>query len=787
MKTYLSRKLRDATKRIAPVWPLDRFVAVNPYLGLLDESFEDAAVRLARVAGARSTMKLSRDDIDRADLEAVISQRGSRLTTARVLELLEEDGAAPTVATVADVLDEVTGQAWSRFVREQLGAWFAAYFDEDYAAWQPDRAESLFATWKAEAEIDRTPEIMGAAGFRATIRALPDDFEEAACEALLKLDLPRPGLELYLHRLLMTLGGWSANAARVVWDRRLYDDAEDDTLVELLAVLLVFEYALYESFRDGAAKPSWRAACEETGRIAKRSTNGGIEEARVLAQLAYEKRFERKLDAYFDGAPEPAPRQKARPKVQAAFCIDVRSEVFRRNLEVIDASTDTIGFAGFFGFPVEYVPVGHDDGGKQCPVLLKPSHRVSETGAQRPVVEQQLLKRAWQSFKMGAISCFSFVGPVGLAYLPKLFADAYGVTRPVLRTRNERAIDLERAIPLEDRIEMAAGALTAMSLTSGFARIVMLAGHGSTSTNNPHASGLDCGACGGRTGAPNVRVAVAILNDTDVRKGLRARGIAIPDDTIFIAALHDTTTDEVSILERHVPATHKEDLARLRRSLAAAAEASRRERTRRVSATDDVDWFRRSRDWAQVRPEWGLAGCASFVVAPRERTAGRDLEGRAFLHSYSWKQDDEFSVLELIMTAPMIVASWINLQYYASSVDPDVFGAGNKTLHNVVGGTVGVLEGNTGDLRVGLPWQSVHDGERFQHEPVRLNVVIEAPIDAMNRIIEKHESVRQLLDNGWIRLFGLDESGSMRFEYVGGLEWRDREIDDVGREWQKAS
>ena len=459
MKTFMSQKLRDATKRIAPVWPLDRFVAVNPYLGLVEEPFEDAAARLRRVAGARSTMKLSRDDIDVRDLEEVLAERQSRLSAERVLGLLDQEREASMVSTFNEVLDDVTGKPWSRFVREHLGAWFATYFDEDYAAWQPDRADSLFATWKAEAEVDRTPEIKGAADFRKAVRALPDSFEEAACEALARLDVPRPGLELYLHRLLMSVGGWSANAARVVWDRRLYDGAEDDTLVELLAVLLVFEAALHESFGDGPALLRWRVACGETSRIASVTAPDAVEEARVLAQLAFEKKFQRRLEADFEAAAEHAPRKKKRPTVQAAFCIDVRSEVYRRHLEAVDSAIDTIGFAGFFGFGVEYVPIGHEHGGKQCPVLLKPSHRVSETGATAPVVERQLLKRAWHSFKMGAISCFSFVGPIGLAYLPKLFTDAYGMTRPVARPRNERAIDLERAIPLEERIELAAGAL----------------------------------------------------------------------------------------------------------------------------------------------------------------------------------------------------------------------------------------------------------------------------------------------------------------------------------------
>jgi len=122
------------------------------------------------------------------------------------------------------------------------------------------------------------------------------------------------------------------------------------------------------------------------------------------------------------------------------------------------------------------------------------------------------------------------------------------------------------------------------------------------------------------------------------------------------------------------------------------------------------------------------------------------------------------------MTAPMVVASWINLQYYGSTVDNAFFGSGNKVLHNVVG-TLGVLEGNGGDLRVGLPWQSVHDGENYIHEPLRLNVMIQAPVDAMTDIIARHPQVRQLVDNGWIHLFALDEAGKVAHRYMGGLNW----------------
>jgi hypothetical protein len=179
----------------------------------------------------------------------------------------------------------------------------------------------------------------------------------------------------------------------------------------------------------------------------------------------------------------------------------------------------------------------------------------------------------------------------------------------------------------------------------------------------------------------------------------------------------------------------------------------------------------RAVNWAEVRPEWGLAGCAAFIAAPRAATAGADLGGRAFLHGYDWRADAGFGTLELILTAPVVVASWISLQYYGSSVAPEVFGGGDKLIHNVTGG-IGVVEGNGGMLRPGLPWQTVHDGERLAHEPLRLSVLIDAPRAAIADVLAKHDGVRALFDNGWLHLFALEE-GRVAARYRPGLAWED--------------
>ncbi|MGB5833997.1 MAG: putative inorganic carbon transporter subunit DabA [Thiohalocapsa sp.] len=287
---------------------------------------------------------------------------------------------------------------------------------------------------------------------------------------------------------------------------------------------------------------------------------------------------------------------------------------------------------------------------------------------------------------------------------------------------------------------------------------------GSTTVNNPHATGLDCGAGAGQTGEASARVAAELLNDVQVRRGLVERGISIPEDTHFLGALHDTTTDDVRLFDIDgLAVEHREAVIELQDWLKQAGALTRMQRALllglgyRSQRAVDADVRRRSRDWSQGRPEWGLAGCAAFIAAPRARTRGLELGGRAFLHDYDWRADDGFGVLELIMAAPMIVAGWINRQYYGSTVDNRRFGSGNKVLHNVVGGAIGVLEGNAGDLRVGFPMQSLHDGHQWIHEPIRLSVYLQAPREAIDDVIARHKLVRQMVDNGWLHLFQLDD------------------------------
>lgn len=808
-----------ACERIAPLWPLKHFVAVNPFLGFSGQRFDETCATLMRVTGTdmlmpRAFYRQAIDDgtIEERDLHIAFAAAPWRdalpASVAEVIAAARVDRAsagAPALPTVEAVLDGLGPLPASTLMVDEISKWCAAYFDEGQSVWRlPARGAGLYRAWRAAMRHDLTPELLGVARFRASVAALPEDPMATIVEVVKALGLPRHLFADYLYRCLFDVLGWAAYARYRVWQGALHG-TPDDTLLQLLAVRLAWTGALHASRPDDAYRLAWRKAL---GAAALLHDEPVIQDPDLaldlLLQEAYERAYQRRLFARL-GPTLRANRgaeREARKPLQAAFCIDVRSEILRRALENVFPAAETIGFAGFFGFPLEYVPLGNQRGGAQCPVLLKPSHTVCEAVADASHDEEQeilglrLLRRramkAWKSFKFAAISSFTYVESMGLLFAGKLLSDSLGYTRPVadpntdgldrrviarMRPRIESRVVGERdtGFASEQRVAMAETVLRAMSLTGGFARLVMLTGHGSTTVNNPHASGLDCGACGGHSGEANARVAAQILNDPAVRGALVWRGIRIPEDTWFLGCVHDTTTDEITIHDTSdVPVTHTGELATLTQCLSRAAALARAERAGPLgiapSPTLDAEVMARSRDWSQVRPEWGLAGNAAFIAAPRGATVGVDLQGRAFLHSYDWQQDTHFKVLEMLMSAPMVVASWINLQYYGSTVNNRVFGAGNKVLHNVVAG-LGVLEGNAGDLKVGLPWQSVHDGHGYVHEPLRLNVFIAAPIEAMNRVIEQHAAVRALVDNHWVHLFALSEAGWPSHRYAGDLRW----------------
>jgi len=762
-----------AARAIPPAFPLDATVAVNPFLGQAGEDLPRTAARLARVAGVRVTAaradvaaRVKAGEITDDDLAAALLASTSplkpadlALLKAKIANESPEPAALPTVAHLAA---EATGTDWPAVIARTFGLWAAGHFDRGQALWTPAPGRGAFAAWREWATHDLTPEIAGLTGFCAHVAAAPDTPDRAILRAAERLGLTADAVETACHRLLMDLGGWSQHARWLLWQAELAG-ASDSTITDLLAIRMIWEEALMRHAPQVAA--DWQAV---VARHAAPLTPTQDQVIDTILQDAAERSYQRRVAGALATPCDPG----LRPALQAAFCIDVRSEVFRRALESRGAGIETIGFAGFFGLPLAHRPQGTDQAQAHLPALLSPtltsnSHADAETEEGLRITARAT--RAWGRFRQAAVSSFAFVEAAGPVYGWKLVRDALGLHAqggapgPVPR--------IEGGLTAAQKADTAAAVLRAMSLTTGHARLVLLLGHGAQMVNNPHESAYHCGACAGQTGEVSARLLAQLLNDPETRAGLPERGIEIPEDVLFLAGLHDTTTDAVTLYDDTPAASHAADIAQARAWLAGAGRLARAERAPRLPGASPDSMSARALDWAEIRPEWGLAGCAAFIAAPRAVTAGADLGGRAFLHSYDWQADEGFATLELILTAPVVVASWISLHYYGATVAPGAFGGGNKLIHNVVGG-IGVVQGNGGILRPGLPWQTVHDGDTPMHEPLRLSVMIEAPQEAITDVLARHGAVRELFDNGWLHLFAL-QGGRIAARYRPGPDWQD--------------
>ena len=820
----LAKHIATAAARMAPTWPLDEFIAVNPYWGWVDRTMPEAAAALGMLAGTRLTMprewfhqqwaagRLQRRHLHAAaaDEIAALARPGAGDAQAQVqvkvkvqvqalalalatdLEAALQGRSAPLqrLPLITDLRDRGApprpGLSWADLVTHQVSQHCAAFFDNHQASWAMDPSQGLYGSWRQQLAADHDlPWCQGRAVLRQRLAAFPAEPQALIASALDAMAVPEDGHEPYLSAVLMAIGGWGAWCAYERWQARLGGN-DDDKIVHLLAIRLAWEWLLFEDAPPGKLPPGWAARWATAATVADALKQA--QRTDWLLQSAVELAYREPL---IQGLCQPpAAVAPAPPAVQALFCIDVRSEVFRRALESASPAVHTRGFAGFFGLFIDYAPLGSALRRPQLPGLLAPAHCVTERaeGAGSAGLGQVLAaqrrnalqwRQRWAEFRGAPASAFSFVESMGLLYGPKLLADSLRSTAAPDRWEDaglppQAAAALRPCLPQvasdpAAAAAMAHGILGAMGLVDGFAPLVLLAGHGSRSANNPHAAGLDCGACGGQTGEVNARVLADMLNTPAVREHLRGLGIDIPAGTHFLPALHNTTTDEVLLYDTHaVPAVLHAALAQLRGWLEAAGDRARAERAPSLGlgalAADHAalkqSVLQRANDWAQVRPEWGLADNAAFIVAPRARSRHLNLAGRSFLHDYDYRLDPSLGVLTLIMTAPMVVTNWINLQYHASTVDNRRYGSGNKALHNVVGGHLGVFEGNGGDLRIGLPMQSLHDGNTLRHTPLRLNVFIEAPRAAIDTVMSGHEIVRQLVGNGWLHLFRIDPQTS---------------------------
>lgn len=717
----LTQAATQSWSKIAPFWPLKNLIATNPIAGFENMPFKEA-LKHAKAHFQQANLPKPMQTVNRETIKWLQTFFDQGLSTIQMP--LRNRGLLHSVLTLLPL-------------------------DHELHANNPQKV--------------------------AWLESLPHNADAIIQEALNVLNIPEEEHELFFTLMLTTLPGW---AAYIQYRTGWADDADSKnpnfvTQNDYLAIRLILTVLVWPNAHKLL---SWHKKALMQADVEP------LHQHVVAKEKAFQKRLLNKLNLM------PV-RVKNNADAQLVFCIDVRSEPYRHALEA-QGSYETFGFAGFFGLPVSIESGITGERYASCPVLLKPAHTVidkptcSQSTCQKGHHRLQGIKKIYQSVKYTFTVPFSMVETIGLGcgiwmglktFWPKV------AMRIKLGIKDKMASPLAlrptiHAIPFDDQITFSANALKTMGLTDHFAPLVVFCGHGSKSQNNAYATALDCGACGGRHGAPNARILAYILNQDTIRKALKKEGLAIPDSTYFLGAEHNTTTDEMTVFDHDAPPSHHERIKSLKRDFHAVRSANSLWRSQEMGLKTSLKraakiTAERASDWAQVRPEWGLARNAAFIVGPRSLTQNAHLQGRSFLHSYAWDQDEDGSILAAILTAPMVVAQWINSQYFFSTVDNVAYGGGSKVTSNVTG-KIGVMQGNASDLMHGLPLQSVYKTDRKPyHQPMRLTVVIQAPKNRISTVIKAHAILQKLFGGGWVHLICMDPEHNDIFRLETNLTW----------------
>ena len=596
--------------------------------------------------------------------------------------------------------------------------------------------------------------------------------------------------EQYLMEMLLAHPGWSGLVGVIEQNPRSLLAARNISLKELIAVELVCELAILRNkLGFNFVKIADISLPAETTLLKDGLPKPTIPLSLKVWHEAMEWSLHSELLVALKPSPKAKPKAQAKPYVQALFCIDDRECSLRRYLEEIDPGIETFGAAGFFG--IDFLYQGLDDAYPvaQCPVIITPKHLIKESSSQtKPDTDAKADAVAHLHFRSHSVlRGWLYTQTLGLGYAVRMAWDVFrpGSKLPKLKMLSE--IDSHTQLhllrendkPTEDGYllgfsysEMAdkvGGLLTNIGLTKQFAPLVVVVAHGSSSVNNPHFAAYDCGACSGKPGAPNARAFAWMANNDHVRRILYERGIEIPGGTRFVAAMHNTSRDEITYYDPHLLKDNPpEELPVFQKVMATALQRNARERCRWFALASDTNALNKAHNHVtarassifEPRPEYNHSNNLYCIVGRRQLTRDLFMDRRAFLHSYDPSKDSNGNIMVRILSAIIPVCGGINLEYLFSRIDNSVYGAGTKLPHNVIG-LLGVANGVEGDLRTGLPQQMIE-----VHQPARLMIVVEQTCAITDKALANIGELKEWLDNEWVFLACVDPTNQAQFLYT---------------------
>lgn len=770
MNQLILNSIDSAAKVIGKTWPLYSFVASNPLSGYESKSFQEAVILAAKNFHANA--------FPAAKLYRQAWQKGS-IDSAILLKLLKENGLSETPEYY---LKQLEAQKHSEQLNENqqvdqiMSKWLAAFMDEGLAEWEmPFKTEGFYAAWRLLVVYDTQ---LGSVSLK--------DIPKTSSEALEKLLINYSESEytaIFTYHLA-SLPGWTGYINHRTQSNSDWQQDYPISLMDYLAARLWTTQKLNLSLLPKNSK-------EVSDTI--------IENLQYIWLKAWEQSWQNQLIKILEkeAITTDSPTQKELPDAQLVFCIDTRSELIRRHVES-KGKYETYGYAGFFGIAMDYQNPKDGIIRKSCPPIVSSAYTVSEIaqknkGAQFMSYEKKKEIINFRDYFLTRMknmlpSAFGYVEGSGFFYGLSLLSRTL-LPRKMYQINEQDTSEMEKmcqpdinkalnediaplGISLDEKVGIVKSAFTLMGWKQ-FAPLVVFAGHGSHSANNPFGSSLDCGACAASPGRHNARMLAKLANIQEVRQALaETHKVIIPEKTIFIGAEHNTTTDDIVLFDSEVPDSHKQLVQNLKVNLAKAQKTATEDRLGNKGNSISVAQ-QKANSWNETRPEWGLAKNSGFIVASRELTKNTNLDSRCFLHSYDWEMDTEGKALEGIMQGPMVVTQWINNHYYFSTVDNNTYGGGTKITHNITG-KFGVVQGNGGDLKMGLPLQSLfRSDDDMQHQPLRLSVMIQAPITRVTEILARNSNLQTLLDNEWIYLMIMDPTQKNEiFIYKKSINWK---------------
>lgn len=770
MPADITKSINEASKVIGKTWPLYSFVTSNPLSGYEHTSFANAVHKAKSFLNTTMfpdanvyRQAWEQGDIKETIVAGLLAQNGYRESPEFYLNQLAsekisfEENETHRIDTI-------------------MAKWLGAFLDEGLAEWEmPAKQKGFYKAWRSLAEFD------GELAVKSK-KDIPKNALDALEDVLAGID-EKDYLTLFSDHLA-ALPGWVGYINYRVASNSLWQRTYPISLEDYLGVRLWICKHLKLPIKI---------------REAKNSAENNSEQLQYIWLKAWELSWQDHLvDTLKEQKINSSLKKENNPELEAqlVFCIDTRSELIRRHVES-KGNYETFGYAGFFGLAMDYISLEDGLNRKSCPPIVASAYQVCEAPVSQTDGKLIRYTNKNHNMKFAAYflkrmknmlpSAFGYVEGSGFFYGVYLLVRTL-VPATFYRFKQKNTPEYESlctpeiyetnsletnglSIPLEAKVGIVKSAFDLTGWQT-FAPVVLFVGHGSHSANNPFGSSLDCGACAASPGRHNARMLALLANEPEVRKVLAEQHkIQIPDTTVFVGAEHNTTTDEIVLFDAHVPAAHKKELAQVRKNLIFAQQTATQERL--GSSRNSVAMAEgKANQWSETRPEWGLAKNAGFIVGPRSLTKNGSMDGRCFLHSYSWQLDENGAALEGIMQGPMVVTQWINNHYYFSSVDNDTFGGGTKITHNVTG-RFGVVQGNGGDLKMGLPLQSLRSSDtQVYHKPLRLSVLIQAPTSRIETILGRNDNLKALLDNEWMYLLVMDpENNNEVKRYAKGISW----------------